>query len=145
MERSLASSTAWGGWDLRPHASRLTIVDNSVLGDWALLFDPPGTPADQARLLRPPTREHVELIAKFAQQKTRLSDLGYRRTSLWHEKEASTDGIIEWRTEYPPSWDEVILQGPHFTVATPFAKEPNDSVKARATTLGGTWKLFRDR
>ena len=29
----------------------------------------------------------------------------------------------------PASWDEVILQGPHFTVATPFAKQPNEHCK----------------
>ena len=29
----------------------------------------------------------------------------------------------------PDSWDEVILQGPHFSVATPFNKQPNENCK----------------
>ncbi len=28
-------------------------------------------------------------------------------------------------------WDEVILQGPHFTVATPFAKQPNPNCRSK--------------
>lgn len=116
----------WGGWDLRPHASRVMTVDDSVLLDWALLFDAPGTPPEQARLLRPLTQEHVEVLAVFAHQKTRLHDLRYYWSSFWHEKAAKKDGYIEWQTQYPPCWDEVIFQGPHFTVGTPFAKEPNE-------------------
>ena len=46
-----------------------------------------------------------------------------------HEKGAKTDGTIQWETEVPDSWDEVILQGPHFTVATPFNKQPNEHCK----------------
>lgn len=34
-----------------------------------------------------------------------------------------------WRTEVPSSWNEVILQGPHFYVGTPFAKNPREVVK----------------
>lgn len=121
----------WGGWDLRAHPSRVTAVDEAVLRQWAALFDPPGTPGEQARLLRPVTREHVEVLAAFARQETRLSDLGYRWTGFWHEKGAKKDGYIEWDTRYPPSWAEVIYQGPHFTVATPFAKEPNEFCKSK--------------
>jgi len=120
----------WGGWDLRPHASRLAIVDSLVLSDWAQLFDPIGTPPNEARLLRPLTREHVEVLSVLAQQETRLADLGYRWSSLWHEKGAKTAGYIEWRSGRPTSWEEVILQGPHFTIANPLAREPNDPCKS---------------
>ncbi len=108
---------AWGGWDLRPHPSRLTRVDTAVLQQWAKIFDAPGTPADEARLLRPITREHVEILGVVAQQHVRIADLGYEWSSLWHEKGAKKDGYIEWRTEVPAEWAEVILQGPHFSVA----------------------------
>lgn len=129
----------WGGWDLRPHHDRVTSVDDHVLAEWASLFDTPGTPALEARLLRPYTFQHVAVLAKFAEQPVRLTDVGYRWTSLWHEKGAKADGYIEWRTEYPPSWDEVVLQGPHFTVATPFAKEPNENCKSKGDYT--TWDL----
>lgn len=121
----------WGGADLRPHPSRVTTIDESVLSQWALLFDPPGTPADEARILRPVTQEHVEILAVFARQKYRLSDLRYLWTRLWDEDRAKKDGYIKWETKYPSSWSEAILQGPHFTVATPFAKEPNEFCKGK--------------
>lgn len=116
-----------GGWDLRPHRDRLVTVDLDVLADWARLFDEPGTPAEQARLLRPVTRQDLTALSALAEAPVRLADHQYSWTAGWHEKGAKTDGFIEWRTEVPPSWDEVILQGPHFTVATPFAKQPNEN------------------
>ncbi|WP_240952700.1 hypothetical protein [Rhodococcus sp. BL-253-APC-6A1W] len=133
------SQYPWGGWDLRPHASRITTIDDVVLGDWALLFDPPATPARHARLVRPLTREHIGILSTFAHQSLRLADVGYRWSSIWNEKIAKEDGFIEWRTEYPSGWEDVVYQGPHFTVATPFAKEPNEQCKSKGDY--STWNL----
>ncbi len=131
---------AWGGWDFRPHPSRVTVVDESVLAQWALLFDPPGTPAEQAHIIRPFTREHLEILSVFAQQVHRMSDFQYRWTSFWNEKNAKKDGYIKWETKYPSSWTEAILQGPHFSVATPFAKEPNEFCKSKGDY--SVWNLL---
>jgi hypothetical protein len=120
----------WGGWDLRPHRSRVTTVDSVTLAEWAQLFDPPGTPAAHARLLRPPTIEHIDILSVYANQEFRMNDLGYRWSSLWHEKGAKEKGQIEWRSGQPSSWSEVILQGPHFTVGNPLTREPNDPCKS---------------
>lgn len=119
-----------GGWDIRPHASRLAIIDRHVLSEWAQLFDAPGTPASEARLLRPLTRDHIEILARLAQQPLRLVDLGYRWSSLWNEKTAREDGFIEWRTGHANSWSEVILQGPNFTAGNPLIREPNNPCKS---------------
>ena len=121
----------WGGWDFRPHSSRVTVVDLAVLADWCDLFDPPGTQQDEARLLRPLTREHVQIISSLARRQPRLSDLGYRWTRCFDEDKARKDGYIEWRTEYPVRWEDVVYQGPHFTVATPFAKQPNEHCRTK--------------
>jgi hypothetical protein len=118
-----------GGWDLRPHAARVLRIDDEVLTQWVKLFDEPGTPAAQARLLRPVSSEELAALTVIAQQRTRMADVSYLWSSGWNEKNASDDGYVEWRTERPSSWDEVILQGPHFSVATPFAKEPNERCK----------------
>ncbi|MBP1159810.1 restriction endonuclease subunit M [Rhodococcus sp. PvR099] len=120
----------WGGWDLRPHLSRVTRIDEKILGDWALLFDPPGTPPHGARLVRPLTREHTDILSTFARQSTRLADVGYRWTRCFDEDKGKKDGYIEWRTEFPAAWDEVVYQGPHFTVANPLVREPNNPCKS---------------
>ena len=118
-----------GGWDLRPHRQRVVTVDHNVLASWAALFDKPGTPAEEARLLRPVTQADLSTISTLARYPLRLADLEYRWSVGWNETNAKEDGTIEWRTEVPASWSEVILQGPHFTVATPFAKQPNAHCK----------------
>ena len=127
--RSRVSSTQQGGWDLRPHRARVLTITEDVLADWARLFDEPGTPAAEARLLRPVTTADLEALSVLADQPVRLADHDYHWTAGWHEKGAKTDGTIRWETAVPDSWDEVILQGPHFTVATPFAKQPNENCK----------------
>ncbi len=118
--------TPSGEWDQRPHRDRVVVVDRDVLSDWARLFDEPGTPPERARLLRPLTRQDLDALSVLAEQPVRLADHEYYWTSGWHEKGAKTDGMIRWETAVPESWNEVILQGPHFSVATPFAKQPND-------------------
>jgi len=119
-----------GGWDLRPHRSRLTSITDETLASWAVLFDPPGTPALQARLVRPLTREHLDVIATIAALPERMADVGFDVASGWHEKAAKEDGFIEWRTGFPAAWKETIRQGPHFTVSNPFARQPNEPCKS---------------
>lgn len=118
-----------GGWDASPHRGRVVTITDEVLADWAKLFDEPGTPAAEARLLRPVTTADLEALSTLADQPVRLADHDYHWTAGWHEKGAKKDGTIEWRTAVPSSWDDVILQGPHFTVATPFSKQPNENCK----------------
>jgi hypothetical protein len=120
-----------GGWDLRPHRDRIVTIDREVLADWARLFDEPGTPPVMARLLRPVTRHDLEALSVLADQPVRLAGHEYHWTRGHEEDRAKHDGIIRWDTSIPASWDEVILQGPHFTVATPFAKQPNDPCRHR--------------
>jgi hypothetical protein len=120
---------AVGGWDTRPHSRRVLNIDEDVLASWARLFDAPGTPALEARLLRPVTTDDLDALRVLAEQPVRLAYHDYHWTAGFHEKGAKEAGIIEWDTRIPDSWHEVILQGPQFTVATPFAKQPNERCK----------------
>ncbi|MCA1602661.1 MAG: restriction endonuclease subunit M, partial [Acidobacteria bacterium] len=122
---------AWGGWDLRPHCSRIAEITEYILGQWSALFDETGTPAKQTHLLRPLTREQLDALETLSKQPKRMANIAYRWSSGWNEKGAKDDSQIMWRTEFPSSWDEVILQGPHLTVATPFAKQPNENCRSK--------------
>ncbi|MGO8961271.1 MAG: Eco57I restriction-modification methylase domain-containing protein [Streptosporangiaceae bacterium] len=115
-----------GQWDRRPHSVRLVTIDKEALATGAALFDPPGTPPEQARLVRPLTVEHLAVFRTIAGQPRRMADLEYHWSSGWNETTDKRDGFFEWLTADPSSWEEVILQGPHFAVATPFAKQPNN-------------------
>src|SRR5262249_21999026 len=94
------------------------------------LFDLPGTPAAQARLLRPVASEQIGALGVISEQICRMAQVDYNWTRAWNETEAREAGYIEWNNGHVPAWDEVILQGPHFSVATPFAKEPNENCKS---------------
>ncbi|WP_460105776.1 type II restriction endonuclease subunit M [Streptomyces sp. YKOK-J1] len=120
-----------GGWDLRAHRDRIVLVTESVLADWAALMDDKGTPAMQARSLRPLTagdNAALQVLSKFPK---RLGDFEFWWTSGFHEKGAKEDGLIDWGTDTKSSWSEVVLQGSHFTVATPFAKQPNENCRSK--------------
>lgn len=117
-----------GNWDTRPHAERIIEVDETVLGVWADILDEPGTPAVQARMVYPVNRASSRVLEKLSKA-PRVRELGLQYSSGWHETADRKKGYFEVGSAVPESWDDVILQGPHFTVANPFAKQPNPTMK----------------
>jgi hypothetical protein len=118
-----------GGWDLRPHANRIIRVTDTVLAEWADLIDEPGTPARQARLLRPVNTASQDVLTVLARAR-RFGAVGFEWTRGWEEDRDRRDGYFSAASGVPDSWERVILQGPHFNVATPFAKQPNATMKS---------------
>ncbi|GIJ23620.1 class I SAM-dependent DNA methyltransferase [Micromonospora lutea] len=116
---------AAGTWDLRPHRGRLVTVDETILAEWHLVIGDFNAPADQTRLLQPVTIGEQAVISALANVGRRLADRQPMVSSGFHEKGAKNDGVIEWQGSEPGDWHEVVLQGPHFGVATPLAKQPN--------------------
>ena len=120
-----------GGWDVTPHKSRIINVDIEVLSVSAALYDSLGTPPSQGRLFHLVTAGHLSILRHLAQEPTRMADIDYRWSGGWHEKGAKDKGCIVWRTADRSKWEELILQGPHISVATPMAKQPNNPCKNR--------------
>ena len=116
-------------WDLNPHRARIIEVDESVLADWAALIDEPGTPALQARLLRPVNRSSQRVLDKLAVA-PRFGAVPFNWTRGWEEDVDRAAGYFVKASAVPESPDDVILQGPHFTVATPYARQPNPTMKS---------------
>ncbi|ROO52706.1 hypothetical protein EDC02_7646 [Micromonospora sp. Llam0] len=119
-----------GGWDTRPHWSRVISVTASTLRDWAAFADPEGTPAGQARGLRPLTVDDNEAIRTISQFPRRLGFSPYWWTRGIEEGVARKRNAIAEKSSFPDGWDDAILQGPHFTVGTPFAKQPNEGCRS---------------
>lgn len=120
-------------WDMRPHRERIVRVNESVLANWAALIDEPGTPADEARMLYPVNRASADALDKIAAM-PRLGDIDFEWTRGWEEDRDRRLGFFESASEVASVWDEVILQGPHFTVATPLYQQPNPNPKSRQDT-----------
>ncbi|WP_431883518.1 class I SAM-dependent DNA methyltransferase [Micromonospora gifhornensis] len=114
-----------GNWDLRPHSGRIITVNEGVLAEWRRVIGDSDVPTDQTRLLQPVTIGEQAAISALASVRSRLVDRQPMFSAGFHEKGAKKDGIIAWHGFEPGDWREVVLQGPHFSVATPIAKQPN--------------------
>jgi hypothetical protein len=118
-----------GRWDLRPHAERIIEVTERQLSNWAALIDEPSTPPGEARMLYPVNRASAEVLDKMAKA-PRLGGLDFEWTSGWNETTDRARGLFESNSAIPVRLQELILQGPHLTVATPLNQQPNPSMRS---------------
>ena len=78
-------------------------------------------------MLRPVNKSSQVVLDQIARS-SRLSSLDFMWTSGWHESVDRQRGYFESRSTVASDWEDVILQGPHLTVATPFAKQPRSTM-----------------
>jgi hypothetical protein len=113
-----------GKWDLRAHAGRIITVDESVLDTWHSMLESSDVPATQPRMVYTVNRSVEGLLEKLARA-PRIGELGMRFSAGWHETSDRKKGRFDVEWGAPGNWDDVILQGPHISVATPAFKVPN--------------------
>ncbi|GAA3572658.1 class I SAM-dependent DNA methyltransferase [Nonomuraea rosea] len=119
-----------GGWDRRPHAARVITVTETMLADWAAFADPEGTSATHARGLRPVTVVDNDAIRALGRFDERLGKYPHYWTRGLEEDKSKENATVVAKSSFPETWSDAVLQGPHFTVATPFAKEPNQNCRS---------------
>lgn len=120
-----------GRWSKEPHSSRVAKITEPVLMNWARLFDPEGTPALQARLVRPLTSGHLEVLDQLSASAVRLADFDHAQFGGWHEKSAKERGYIEYQTVRADNLAETILQANHIQRLNPYGSEPNEDCRNR--------------
>ncbi|MFJ8881989.1 class I SAM-dependent DNA methyltransferase [Streptomyces sp. NPDC102402] len=128
-----------GAWDVRPHQTRVVRVTKSLLGAWQKIGGDTNGPVEHTQLLHPITTAEQGAITALAGAQQRIRQFNPPVSSGYNEATAKTDGLIRYEVGYPGAWDEVILQGSHFSIATPFAKQPN--LPMRNAKDWGTWDL----
>lgn len=116
-----------GKWDLRPHRGRIIEVDDEVLRSWKDMLEAPEVPVRQSRMVYTVNRSAASALEKLATA-PRIGSLNPQFSQGWNETTDFTNGYFEKKWGVPDSWDEVILQGPHLHVSTPFYKAPNKSM-----------------
>ena len=116
-------------WDLRPHAERIVAVNENQLRTWSALIDEPGTPVQQARIMYPVNRSSGVVLDRLSSA-SRLGEIPLEWTRGWEEDRDRRLGFFVARSQIPSSWDNVILQGPHFTISTPLFKQPNPTMRS---------------
>ncbi|MCK8432128.1 class I SAM-dependent DNA methyltransferase [Streptomyces sp. D2-8] len=113
-----------GAWDLRPHRTRIISVDDERLDSWRRLSTDTAAPLTQTPLLHPVTTLEEGAIYALSVVRDRAVDQRPRISSGYHEANGKKDGYIRWVNREVATLDDVVLQGPHFGGALPFAKEP---------------------
>ena len=114
-----------GHWDCRPHRARIIQVDEERLTLWRYLLDRADEPLDETPLVHTITTAELAAMRKLAEFDIRLG-ICDRISGGLNETTAERRGLICEQVSAPDDWTEVVLQGPHFFVATPFAKQPPD-------------------
>lgn len=117
-----------GKWDLRPHRGRIIDVDDHILKSWKDVLEAPEVPVRQSRMVYTVNRSAASALEKLAIA-PRIGSLNPQFSQGWNETTDFTNGYFEKKWGVPDSWDEVILQGPHMHVSTPFYKAPNKSMR----------------
>ncbi|MFE1873717.1 class I SAM-dependent DNA methyltransferase [Streptomyces sp. NPDC059496] len=110
-------------WDVRPHLERVVRVDVTLLASWQTLTGSTG-PTAESPLLYPLLRGEQAAIEALSAFHGTLADYQPMITSGYHEAGAKKDGLIRWGNQAVSNQEDVILQGPHISVAHPFTKEP---------------------
>ena len=117
-----------GKWDQRPHRGRIITVDDEVLASWKDALEEPGVPIRQTRMIYTVNRSAANSLEKLAVA-PRIGELKPEFSQGWNETTDFTKGYFKKEWGVPESWDEVILQGPHMHVSTPFYKSPNKTMR----------------
>jgi len=120
-----------GKWDLRPHASRIIRVDETVLQTWHQALESDSVPTRHTRMLFTVNRAVARVLNTLAAA-PRIGDLNLEFSSGWHEKSDRVKGYFVQHWGRPDTWNDVILQGPHLHVGNPAYKQPNKSMKNNA-------------
>ncbi|PNL17389.1 DNA methyltransferase [Micrococcus sp. FDAARGOS_333] len=117
-----------GSWDRRPHAARIQKVTSETLKLWSAVTDPNASDMSAGRMLYT-VNSAAERVLEIVSRATRISVLDLSFSRGWDESIDRSAGrfISSWGVV---DWDDAILQGPLFSVATPLAKYPNETLKS---------------
>lgn len=116
-----------GTWDVRPHSSRIQLVDTRVLKQWREMSVDPSRPWSEAPMQYAVNSDVASVLYKIATG-SRLLELETAPTHAegdWMDRDA-----VLRRYGRPSSWSSAWLQGSHQYVLNPLFKEPNPTLNS---------------
>lgn len=116
-----------GYWDLKPHSARITRVTSETLRAWHRMVEEEGTPLQHTRMVYAVNQSTARVLEQLSSA-DRIASLGMQYSRGWDESIDRKKGMLEVNWGRPWSWDSVILQGSHFSIANPFNKTPNPTM-----------------
>lgn len=112
-------------WDIRPHRDRIVHVDEDMLAAWAELLSYPVP--ESAPVVKSVTTQEAAAVNALASYPDRVGSDVFFWSRGFDEYWSPRNGLLKAETHVPTFWSEVILQGPHFGICLPFAKQPRAS------------------
>ena len=122
-----------GTWDLRPHATRIQHVDESVLRTWQTVTE--SDEWNSTPMVSTVNSAAIRTLETLANQ-PRIASLGLHFSRGWDESIDRQKGRFIQRWGEAP-WEDAILQGSHIFVSTPFYKQPNGTMRNK-----DDWTVF---
>ncbi|MFJ7364039.1 Eco57I restriction-modification methylase domain-containing protein [Peribacillus frigoritolerans] len=118
-------------WELKGHKNRIITVDKELLSIINLLYEDEKVSVSQTKLLNIHSEEINEVLKKLSKYSYTLKDLKEEifDTEMFHETNDQEAGNIIRETFIPKDINELVISGPHFFVATPYKKNPNEGCK----------------
>ncbi|MGC5540117.1 class I SAM-dependent DNA methyltransferase [Streptomyces griseus] len=129
-----------GTWDLRPHRARLIHVNESILRVWNQLSGAEAVQLHHTPLLSPVTMREEAAISALANTSHQISQSNPMYSRGFDETRGKTAGLIRWDTRPAETPSQVILQGPHFGIATPLNKQPNTPCRNNSDWTYWDWR-----
>jgi hypothetical protein len=114
-------------WDVRPHRERLVHVTADTLESWAALLaydDPASTP-----VVKSVTSAEAQAVDAIARYPHRMAGASYFWSRGFNEFSDARRGVVIERSDQADRAEDLLLQGPHFGISTPYAKQPRPSGK----------------
>lgn len=120
-----------GRWDVTPHRGRVQRNGREQLRLWHALMESGDSDisVDSSRMLSSVNRAAADVLSRLAKVE-KVGALAPQFSVGWNETTDRAKGYFESRWGAPNSWRDVILQGPYFHVANPFAAERNQTMSS---------------
>ena len=112
-------------WNTLGHKERIVSVSGSELELFSKLYNKDDLRSQESKLPSIHAKILLKVLRRLADFPNRLSSIAeYVSTEMWHEANTQKDGTIFRETQFIQSMDELVVSGPHFFLATPFAQTP---------------------
>jgi len=117
-------------WELRGNTKRIIKINNEALKSIAKSIDSETTNWKETRIPLLHNISSINILKKCYSVPNRVADVeNVHSTQMINETNAQKDGTISKFGSFVDNQDEFIVTGPHFYVATPLNKTPNEGCR----------------
>ena len=121
-------------WETRGHRDRIIKITHEALSNFASVMEGTDANIEQTRMPAPHSRQVMDALRKLGASPFRFgSRVGnYHMDPIWHESaDTKKTKIIRRDPGFKKNKQDMIITGPNFFVANPFAKTPRENCSSK--------------